>query len=40
MLSAEVGQPAEAGRLRFYELLLRYNDAWREILEPVAAYLV
>ncbi len=30
MLSAEVGEPAEAGRLRLYELLLRYNDAWRE----------
>lgn len=30
MLSAEIGEPAEAGRLRLYELLLRYNDAWRE----------
>ncbi len=30
LLSAEVGEPAEAGRLVLYELLLRYNDAWRE----------
>lgn len=30
MLSAEVGEPAEAGRPGLHELLLRYNDAWRE----------
>ena len=30
MLSAEVGEPAETARLRLYELMLRYNDAWRE----------
>lgn len=30
MLSAEVAEPAEAGRSQLYELLLRYNDAWRQ----------
>lgn len=30
MLSAEAGVPADAGRLGLYELLLKYNDAWRE----------
>src|SRR4051794_24374112 len=30
VLSAEVGSPPESGRLRLYELLLRYNHRWAE----------
>jgi hypothetical protein len=30
VLSADVGRPAEAGRLGLYGLLLRYNNRWAE----------
>jgi Tir chaperone protein (CesT) family len=30
VLSADVARPAEEGRLRVYELLLRYNNRWPE----------
>lgn len=30
VLSAEAGRPPEVGRLALHELMLRYNDGWRE----------
>ncbi len=30
VLSADVGRPAEGGRLHLYDLLLRYNNRWAE----------